>query len=156
MKLRGGYNISLAGRPNDSIRTMPTPSELYMPLKSKRFNFTELSVKQGDTVKVGDVLAKDPDNYNIPMVCPVDATVQIETDYIKLTDVVASHCYPATGNPSDHIPQAISAKGKAAKLIDLGAWEFFECCNVTRGKNILVRGRSQGSINENEAVVVCS
>jgi Na(+)-translocating NADH:ubiquinone oxidoreductase A subunit len=125
MKLRGGYNISLVGRPNDSIRTMPTPSELYMPLKSKRFNFTALSVKQGDSVKVGDVLAKDPDNYDIPMVCPVDATVQLETDYIKLINVVVSYCYPTAGNPAEHIPQAISAEDKATKLVNLGAWEFF-------------------------------
>jgi Na(+)-translocating NADH:ubiquinone oxidoreductase A subunit len=125
MKLRGGYNISLAGRPNDSIRTMPTPSELYMPLKSKRFNFTELSVKAGDTVKVGDVLAKDPGNYGIPMLCPVEATVQLQRDHIKLSDVVANHCYPAVSNASEHIPQAISAEDKAAKLVALGGWEFF-------------------------------
>jgi Na(+)-translocating NADH:ubiquinone oxidoreductase A subunit len=96
-----------------------------MPLKSKRFNFSELSVSQADTVKVGDVLARDPDNYNIPMVCPVDATVRLETDHIKLTNVVASQCYPTTGKPSDHISQAVSAEDKIAKLLDLGAWEFF-------------------------------
>lgn len=132
MKLRGGYKISLAGRPNDSIRTMPSPSELYMPLKSKRFNFTEVSVKQGQAVSVGDTLARDPDNYDIPMICPVEATVQIETEYIKLTNIITNRSYPAvTAKPSEHIPQAISAKDKTAKLVDLGAWEFF--CDAYSG-----------------------
>jgi len=45
MKFRGGYNILLLGRPEGVVRVMPEPEVLYIPLRSRRFDFSEVVVK---------------------------------------------------------------------------------------------------------------
>ena len=47
MKLRGGYNVFLKGRPGSQISVMPEPDALYIPLNSKRFVFSEICVEEG-------------------------------------------------------------------------------------------------------------
>jgi len=70
MKFKGGYNILLKGRPDIQVKVMPEPDELYLPLRSRRFVFSEISVKDGDRVNSGDILAKDPDNHHVPLLAP--------------------------------------------------------------------------------------
>ena len=128
MKLRGGYNIKLAGRPKKSIRTMPVPSVLHLPLKSERFEFSEVTVKHGQSVSIGDVLARDSENYDIPLLAPVDATVDLECcqGHITLSKIVGSRQYPANLSPDEHAPaKTAPASGKRKDLVNLGAWEFF-------------------------------
>ena len=64
MKFHGGYNVSLEGRPVRKVKSTPLPEKLYLPLRSQRFNFTEVCVADGEQVHVGEILAKDPDNYD--------------------------------------------------------------------------------------------
>ncbi len=60
MKLKGGYNLLVQGKPRGSIKVMPEPDILYLPLQSRRFVFSEICVKDGQHVSKGDILAKDP------------------------------------------------------------------------------------------------
>lgn len=124
MKLRGGYKILPTGRPNESIRTMPTPSELYIPLKSKRFDFSEAAVRSGDKVAIGDVLARDPDNFALPLLAPASGTVQLdlESNCVTISSISDLGPYPSTCDLSIH--KDGSAADKIKKLVSLGAWEF--------------------------------
>ena len=127
MKLRGGYKILPEGRPNMSVKAMPTPSQLFIPLKSKRFSFTDIAVESGDKVNIGQVIAADPGNFNIPLLAPVSGKIQLDLDKdcIIIDDVNDSGPYPPTCDPSIHIPKGPSAHDKVQKLFSLGAWEFF-------------------------------
>ncbi len=78
MRFRGGYNISLQGRPDGAIKVMPKPDVLYLPLCSQRFAFNELNVKDGQKVNDGDVLAKDMDNYAVPLLAPRAGTIRLK------------------------------------------------------------------------------
>ena len=70
MKLRGGYNILLHGRPERAVKVLPEPDVLYLPLRSQRFGFSEVCVNDGQRVDAGDILAHDPDNYAVPLLAP--------------------------------------------------------------------------------------
>ena len=59
MKLRGGYNILLKGRPSSEEEVLCDPEILYLPLQSPRFNFSELCVEDGQQVAQGQILAKE-------------------------------------------------------------------------------------------------
>ncbi len=77
MKFRGGHNIFLQGRPEGVIKLMPEPEALYLPLRSRRFSFDELCVEEGQQVKGGDVLARDLDNYSVPLLAPRAGRVRL-------------------------------------------------------------------------------
>ena len=89
MKFKGGYNILLKGKPDIKVKVMPEPDELYLPLRSQRFVFSEISVKDGERVNSGDILAKDPDNYAVPLLAPQAGVVLLkkDEDQIVLKDI---------------------------------------------------------------------
>ena len=60
MKLRGGYNVLVAGRPSSHVTVLPVPSELHLSLASRRFAFTDVRVEDGARVRAGEILATDP------------------------------------------------------------------------------------------------
>jgi len=129
MKFRGGYNIMLEGRPGREVKRLPEPKELYMPLSSRRFSFIEVSVEQGQEVNEGDVLARDPDNFGIPLLAPRGGTVNLDKadGHIVLTGLS-----PRPGKvqiPEKNLPHIVKEMGtpptKRQKLLDLGAWQFF-------------------------------
>ena len=129
MKFRGGYNILLEGKPSDVVRRLPEPKSLYLPLRSRRFNFSEVCVGDDQRVNDGEVLAKDPDNYGIPLLAPRGGTVKLnELDgHIVLSDIS-----PPAGKvnvPEKDMPHIVqgmgSADSKRDKLLSLGAWQFF-------------------------------
>ena len=129
MKLRGGYNILLEGRPKDIIERLPEPNALYLPLRSKRFSFSDICVEQGQHVTCGDVLAKDPDNYAVPLLAPRGGTVKLGDveGHIVLTDL--SPPAEKVHVPEKDLPHIIKEMGSAGikryKLLSLGAWQFF-------------------------------
>ncbi|MHC4631689.1 MAG: biotin/lipoyl attachment domain-containing protein, partial [Planctomycetota bacterium] len=88
MQFRGGYNILLKGRPGGAIKAMPEPKILHLPLSSRRFTFSEICVEDGQSVSGGDVLAKDPNNYAIPLLAPRAGRVRLQEieNYIILED----------------------------------------------------------------------
>ena len=129
MKFRGGYNISFQGRPDGAIKVLSEPNVLYLPLRSRRFVFSELCVEDGQRVNDGDVLAKDQDNYAVPLLAPRAGTVRLKPveNHIVLEDIapLEKHAH-VTGEEPPHIVQEMGAAGlKRYKLLMLGAWQFF-------------------------------
>lgn len=129
IKFRGGYNVFVQGRPERTIKLMPEPDVLYLPLGSRRFAFSEICVEDGQSVNGGDVLAKDPDNYAVPLLAPQAGTVRLNkvNDHIVLEDIGQPEEYiPMPEEELPHIVREMGAAGiKRYKLLMLGAWQFF-------------------------------
>jgi hypothetical protein len=53
VRFKGGYNILLEGKPDGTIRTMPEPKTLYLPLSSRRFVLSEVCAGNGQSVNSG-------------------------------------------------------------------------------------------------------
>ncbi len=129
MRLRGGYNILLEGKPSEVVERLPEPKELYLPLRSNRFLFSDISVEDGQTVNEGDVLAKDPNNYAVPLLAPRGGKTRLNDadGHIILTDIhrpAEKAHVPEKDFP--HIAQKVGSAGmKRYKLLLLGAWQFF-------------------------------
>lgn len=129
MKFRGGHNILLLGRPEGVVRVMPEPEVLYIPLRSRRFDFSEVVVKDGQRVSNGDTLAKDPDNYGVRLLSSRAGVVRLNKDenHIVLEEVAKyeEHVDIAKEELS-HIEREMGAAGiKRYRLNVLGAWQFF-------------------------------
>jgi len=129
MRFRGGYNILLEGKPERQIAVMPEPDALYLPLRSRRFVFSELYVKDGERVSGGDILAKDPDNYAVPLLAPRAGRVQLKEKegHIVLEEVAKlQERADMAEEEMEHIEQEMGAGGiNRYKLLALGAWQFF-------------------------------
>ncbi len=78
MKFDGGYNVMLEGEPSSGIAPYEKPDVLYLPLFSATLDFSLLRVAHGEAVKKGQVLAEDPVNYSVPLLAPMDGTVNLE------------------------------------------------------------------------------
>ena len=126
MRFRGGYNVMISGRPDSKINSMPAPSHLSVPLKSRRFDFSDIKIQSGDHVAKGDILAVDPDNFNIPLLSPANATVQIHESRACIDLMVHSSDVSLESDAQiEHVDKTGITDEKISKLIDLGAWEFF-------------------------------
>lgn len=129
MKFKGGYNLLLKGKPSQEVRELPEPDLLYLPLFSNRINFSELCVQDGEEVKQGQVLAKDAENYSVPLLAPRAGTVKLETEsrHIALEKIQKSP--DEAIEVESNIPEAGKNMGSAGKkryaLLRLGAWQFF-------------------------------
>lgn len=130
MKFNGGYNVWLKGRPSAEVEVLPEPDVLYLPLKSRRFAFSELCVEDGQRVLPGQVLAKDQENYSVPLLAPRAGTVGLDgpEGHVTLRDVAK-----APGEPHEpdegmpHIPRDMGSVGmKRYRLLMLGAWQFVQ------------------------------
>lgn len=111
------------------IRVMPEPKTLYLPLQSRRFTFTDLVVKNGQRVVAGDVLARDPDNYGVPLPAPYAGRVQLDAadNHIVLDEIVKEPEHAEIDQEEiQHVTQKFGDVGaKRYKLLTLGAWQFF-------------------------------
>jgi Na+-transporting NADH:ubiquinone oxidoreductase subunit A len=129
MKFKGGHNILLSGKPEGVINVMPEPEVLYLPLRSQRFAFSEISVEDGQSVNSGDILAKDPDNYGVPLLAPRTGRVRLKEieGHIVLEEVTkVDYRKDVAKEEMSHIEQDMGATGtKRFKLVTLGAWQFF-------------------------------
>ena len=129
MKFRGGYNIYLKGKPDGSVKVMPEPTVLYLPLRSQRFTFSEIHVKEGQKVHAGDALAKDPDNHSVPLLAPRAGTVRLKAaeNHIVLKEVAhLEERADIAKEEAMHVEKEMGASGtKRLKLLSLGAWQFF-------------------------------
>ena len=117
MKFKGGYNISLGGKPVGEVVAMPHPEVLYLPLQSRRFVFGEICVEDGQRVNEGDVLAIDVNNYSVGLLAPRESTVRLNQveGYIVLEDAARTVKH-----------QEVKSEGtKQEKLLNLGAWQWF-------------------------------
>ncbi|MBN1806356.1 MAG: 4Fe-4S dicluster domain-containing protein [Sedimentisphaerales bacterium] len=129
MKFRGGYNILLKGKPKGEINLMPEPEVLYLPLYSRRFTFNEICVEEGQQVNGGDVLARDLDNYSVPLLAPRAGRVRLNAKegYIVLEQVALLAERPGIDDENlPHIAKEMGTSGiKRYRLLTLGAWQFF-------------------------------
>ncbi len=139
MKSRGGYNILLAGKPDPHVTVMPMPKKLYLPLKSQRFAFTDICVSHGEQINKGDTLAKDPNNYEIPLLAPLSGTIDLHSieGHIVLENTGTLYDHKddhagITNKDRQHIVEEMGAGGdKRLKLLSLGAWQFFRDAHDT-------------------------
>jgi Na(+)-translocating NADH:ubiquinone oxidoreductase A subunit len=129
MKFRGGYSVTLQGKPSGDVKILPEPEALYLPLKSKRFEFSNIFVKEGQKVDTGDILAVDPGNFEIPLLSPRAGTVRLSATegHIVLEDI--SKVDDVIDYDKDNIPHILKKMGVDGeprhKLLSLGAWQFF-------------------------------
>lgn len=118
----------MQGRPGETVDVMPEPQVLYLPLQTKRFNFSEICVEDGQHVELGDTLAKDPSNYSIPLLAPRTGTARLNATegHIILEDITKYVKQPKTSQASlPHIEQKPGDSHlKIEKMVSLGAWEF--------------------------------
>ena len=108
---------------------MPEPKVLYLPLRSERFTFTNIRVKNGQKVSGGDVLATDPDNYAVPLLAPRTGIVRLNAveNHLVLEDTaqLEEHADMAEKEML-HVERQMGAAGiNRYKLLSLGAWQFF-------------------------------
>ncbi|MFC1677515.1 4Fe-4S dicluster domain-containing protein [Planctomycetota bacterium] len=129
MKFRGGYDILLDGRPKASVERLPEPGVLYFPLKSRRFSFSDICVKQDQHVDAGDVLASDPDNFSVPLLASRGGTVKLDEleGHIVLKDIspLSEKVFVSEKDIPHIVDRAGVAGSKRQKLLSLGAWQFF-------------------------------
>ena len=130
MKLRGGYNVLLQGRPARRVRLLPEPEALYLPLRSRRFAFSDICVQEGQRVHPGQILAGDPNAYSVPLLAPRAGTVRLQAKpgHIVLEEIgkeSEERYHPAEA--MRHVPKDMGSVGmKRYKLLALGAWQFLE------------------------------
>ncbi len=127
MKLRGGYNVLLAGRPGDEVQVLPESDVLRLPLCSRRFTFSDVRVAEGERVRPGHALAKDPANYSVPLIAPRGGTVRLgAAGHIVLEDVAMEDEEPYhPDQDATHASREMGSAGmKRYKMLALGAWQF--------------------------------
>ncbi len=128
MKFAGGYDVLLAGKPSRRVHELADPDVLYLPLTSRRFEFSEIAVKEGQRVRPGQVLARDPEHYSVPLIGPRAGTVRLESveNHIVLEDVTNVPEEPYEPDEDlPHIPKTMGSVGmRRYKLLTLGAWQF--------------------------------
>jgi Na+-transporting NADH:ubiquinone oxidoreductase subunit A len=134
VKFKGGYNIALEGRPSSEIKTLPEPDALYLPIRTARFTFSEICVEDGRRVNAGEILAKDHENYSVPLFAPRAGLVRLKSaeNHIVLEDIAKApqSRYTASGqvieDTAPHIAKQMGSGGITRyKLLTLGAWQFF-------------------------------
>ena len=128
MRLRGGHNIKLQGVPGGVLEPASSPDILYYPLESKSFNYSQLCITHGQTVGLGDVLAKDPDNYDVPLLSSRSGKVDLEMTpgHVTVKELAAVESKEFSyRDDQEHIHKKMGPAGlKRYKLLNLGAWEY--------------------------------
>lgn len=105
----------LEGKPSADIRDMPEPAVLHIPLFSRRFNFDDVRVDDGEQVVEGQVLATDTANVSVPLLASRAGTVNLKAS--------ARHVTIDGPQPCSDVAVSDSGEGTAA-LVRLGAWTY--------------------------------
>jgi Na+-transporting NADH:ubiquinone oxidoreductase subunit NqrA len=123
MKFSGGYDVLLKGEPARELKRTREAAILNIPLSSRRFAFSEVCVEDGAKVTQGDVLARDPDNFAIPLLAPRSGTVKLDHDMTQIVLEEATVAGGAVSDPGSDIRE---------KLVRLGAWQYFSDAQTYR------------------------
>ena len=123
MKFSGGYDVLLKGEPARELKRVPDAAALEIPLSSRRFTFSEICVENGASVTQGDVLARDPDNYRVPLLAPRSGTAKVDQD---VEQIVIDNPTVSAGPVSD------AGGDVREKLVRLGAWQYFSDAQTYR------------------------
>ncbi|MBC8874224.1 MAG: hypothetical protein H8E44_32695 [Planctomycetes bacterium] len=135
MKPRGGYNVNLIGAPAGGVEKLAPPEKLCIPLSSRKLNFSELRVADGDSVDSGQAMAVDPEAFSVPLLAPCGGTVHLaQLDGHIVIDNL--NCPPDPTHDPDvpaHVPYDPGhAAEKCRKLVELGAWQFVSNARTQR------------------------
>lgn len=125
MKFKGGYSLIIKGRPDSQVKKLEDPQALYLPIRPGNLNFSELSAAHGQQVCPGSVLARDPENYNIPLLAPRQGTVNLQsTDgHIVLESLSDADDAGYTGD--QHVEKHPGSEYKErCNLLNAGAWQY--------------------------------
>lgn len=115
MKFDGGYNVMLEGAPETGIASYQKPEVLYLPLFSNRLEFSLLLVEHGEEVRKGQILAKDPINYSVPLLAPMDGTVNLE---LAERHITLENLSSADGDAAEQVGE----EDQRLTLVQLGVW----------------------------------
>ena len=107
---------------------LPEPDVLYLPLRSRRFAFTDVTVEEGQSVRPGQVLALDASQHGVPLLAPRAGTVRLSAaeGHVVLEDIAQEPEEPYDPRQAmAHVPHdAAAAMPKRRQLLALGAWQF--------------------------------
>ena len=135
MKQSDGYDIPLKGRPYAKVESLPEPDVLHLPLRTRRFAFDEVCVKEGDQVHPGHALARDRGNFSVPLLAPRAGTVRLQAaeGHVTLEGITQEAEEPYhPDEDAEHAVQDVDSSGKRrCKLLALGAWQFL--CDAHTG-----------------------
>jgi len=127
MKFVGGYDLPLEGKPSDVISSHSEPDILYLPLFSRRFDYTALQVENGDSVTQGQILATDPVNFFTPLLAPVSGTVNLDKNERHITLENLSPAQQETSGIEDVTPD-----NKRQMMMRLGVWSLLTRADTGR------------------------
>lgn len=115
MTFDGGYNVMLEGPPSPGIAPYQKPEVLYLPLFSESLDFSNLQVEHGEAVEKGQILAKDPINYSVPLLAPMDGTVNLELAERHIT-------LENLSSAQEGAVQQVEDENQRQSLIRMGVW----------------------------------
>ncbi|GAG40043.1 unnamed protein product [marine sediment metagenome] len=128
MRIRGGFNPRITGKPLSIVEQISIPEKLYIGLRQNGFNYIPL-IKNGQKVKMGDPLAETSiAGGKIYLPAPVSGKVIFQgADKNYRQQIIIEVSDPAIKN---HVyesfkPQHISSKKIREILSKAGIWPFF-------------------------------
>jgi Na(+)-translocating NADH:ubiquinone oxidoreductase A subunit len=121
MKFAGGYNILLEGRPPVELTGHSAPEVLYLPLFASGLDFSALRVGNGDSVTQGQILAEDPINYFVPLLAPMNGTVNLN---VAERHITLENLSGTTDTPSDEPVKKTNPQDRLPALLRFGVWSF--------------------------------
>ncbi len=128
MKPNRLFTTILEGKPDDSIEVLPEPDELIIPLRTTRFQFNDIAVKEGQDIEMGTVLARDEDNFSLPLLAPRGGIVRLEkvAGHIVLEKIKSKPEKCSAGPYAEaHIQKDDkTAKIRLRRLVEMGAWSY--------------------------------
>ncbi len=130
-RLKGGFDIRIVGRPSAIVQTPPEPSTLFIPLRTRRFHFSEIVVQDNTDVTQGTILACDPKQFNVPLLASRGGTIHLDR---TLGQIVIDKVKPVSAAGSNqqtsswpHAPSNLDSSGQVRfKLLKMGAWQYFK------------------------------
>lgn len=80
IQIKGGLITNWEGKPAPEMDDIFTPSRLEFPIRTPRFQFTDLHVQDGQSVQSGDTLATAPGQSQTPLLAPLGGRVEVLLD----------------------------------------------------------------------------
>jgi Na+-transporting NADH:ubiquinone oxidoreductase subunit A len=127
VKLRKGLDIRLLGDAEKAIVELPLPSEIAIKPSDFHGMIPKMVVKEGEQVKVGQVLFYDKYNESVKCVSPVSGTLKsiVRGEKRRILEVLV-----ATDGAQAHVPtsplniETMSAEEIKNAMLSAGLWMF--------------------------------